>query len=462
MTSLAEYTLKRARRRDATQWEPGDEAALSYARKALEQDKREALELAVKARWGALAIIALLLPFINPTWEMIYYETLLLGFAAIGWAQRKVGRVEHSRAELGLISCDLLLMLLVCIAPNPFAAVDWPLAMQYRFDNFIYFFVLLAGATLAYSWRTVVAMGLWVALIWILGIVAIALFSEAPLPGNPALAAYADNPRMASILDPYSLRLEVRVQEIVVFGIVAVTLAIGARRASRLLLRQALLERERSNLARYFSPNVVEELSQNDEPLKQVRNQTIAVLFVDIVGFTSYAQARSPEAVIRTLRAFHGLMEQEVFRHQGTLDKYLGDGLMATFGTPSSSGKDAVNALDCARAMRSALKGWNAKRAAAGEEVIRAGFGLHYGPVVLGDIGANRLEFAVIGNTVNIASRLESLTRALSVDLVASDDLVQAVREQAEEPSAVADLQRLGEQPVRGLSDPLNLWTLGD
>ncbi|MEQ8655061.1 MAG: adenylate/guanylate cyclase domain-containing protein [Kiloniellales bacterium] len=457
MTSLAEYTLKRARRREATQWEPGDEAALRHARDALERDKREALDLAVKARWGALAIIAVLLPFINPTWEVVYYEALLLGFAAIGWAQRKFGQVGQSRAELTLIHCDLILMLLVCIAPNPFAAVDWPLAMQYRFDNFIYFFVLLAGATLAYSWRTVVAMGTWVALLWILGILAIAVFSEAPPAGDPALAAYADNPRMVAVLDPYSLRLEVRVQEIVVFCIVAVTLAIGARRASRLLLRQALLERERSNLARYFSPNVVEELSHNDEPLKQVRNQTVAVLFVDIVGFTAYAQTRSPEAVIGTLRGFHGLMEQEVFRHQGTLDKYLGDGLMATFGTPSTSGQDAVNALACARAMQAVLAGWNAERAAAGEETIRAGFGLHYGPVVLGDIGANRLEFAVIGNTVNIASRLEALTRPLGAAVIVSDDLIRAAAEQSAS-SLQGDLECRKSQSIRGLAEPMTIW----
>ncbi len=460
MTSFAEYTVERAKRRQATQWEPGDEEALRFAREALEQDKRDALDLAVKARWGALAIIALLLPFINPTWEVVYYECILLGFAAIGWAQRKYGRVGQSRTELTLIYCDLLLMLLVAVAPNPFAAVDWPLAMQYRFDNFIYFFVLLAGATLAYSWRTVVAMGLWVALLWILGLIAIAAFSGTPPLEDPALALYADNPRMASILDPYNLRLEVRVQEIVVFGIVAVTLAIGARRASRLLLRQALLERERGNLARYFSPNVVEELSQNDEPLKQVRNQTIAVLFVDIVGFTSFAQSRSPEAVIRTLRAFHGLMEQEVFRHHGTLDKYLGDGLMATFGTPSSSGKDAANALACARAMLTALERWNGEREAEGEEAIRAGFGLHYGPVVLGDIGANRLEFAVIGNTVNIASRLESLSRSFSVALVASDALVAAARDQSGDAATTADLEPRGEEAIRGISEPLCLWTL--
>ncbi len=142
------------------------------------------------------------------------------------------------------------------------------------------------------------------------------------------------------------------------------------------------------------------------------------------------------------------------------MDKYLGDSLMATFGMPSSSGRDAVNALACVCAMQVARERWNKERVAAGEEALRVGFGLHYGPVVLGDIGANRLEFAMIGNTVNIASHLESLTRPLSVALVASDALVQAGNEQASEGSLLASLERRSEEAIRGLSELICLRTL--
>ena len=164
-------------------------------------------------------------------------------------------------------------------------------------------------------------------------------------------AAVGSDARMFELIDPTAIDFGARFQQIVVFLIVAVTLALAVRRSNALLISHAGIERERTNLARYFSPNVVEELSRNDEPLKQVRTQNVAVLFADIVGFTAYADGRSPTEVIGTLRLFHERMEREIFRHEGTLDKYLGDGLMATFGTPFAGDCDAGNALRCAQAM---------------------------------------------------------------------------------------------------------------
>jgi adenylate cyclase len=191
-----------------------------------------------------------------------------------------------------------------------------------------------------------------------------------------------------------------------------------------------------------------------------VRTQNVAVLFVDIVGFTAFADARTPDEVVRTLREFHALMEREVFRHSGTLDKYLGDGLMATFGTPFVGKADAINALRCAQAMMAAADRWNNQRKAAGEAPIRVSFGLHYGPVVLGDIGVTCLEFAVIGSTVNAASRLEALTRALDCALVASDDLVRQARTELDGAEAVfRPLMTQAPQTIRGFERPIAVWT---
>lgn len=440
----------------------GQLETLAYAEAALAGAKREGLLLAVRARWVALAVIGVISPIVFPEWEVLYYEFALVLFALIGWAQLRAGTVGVSRRELLLIFCDLALMTFILVVPNPWRAVDWPVAMQFHLGNFPYYFVLLAGATLAYSWRTVIAFG-----VWTTGLLAIAILWVWFQPVDPAMterisAAIGGDKRLLSIIDPSSINLPMRVVEIVVLLIVAVTLALAVRRSQNLLLSHASLERERTNLARYFSPTVVQELSKNDEPLKQVRTQNVAVLFVDIIGFTAYADGADPEEVIGTLREFHGLMEHQVFQHGGTLDKYLGDGLMATFGTPFSGVSDAWNGLRCAQAMIVAVAELNRARERQGEPPIRAGFGLHYGSVMLGDIGAHRLEFAVIGSTVNAASRLEALTRQLGCALVVSDALiVQARAEIGEVEAGLAQLVQQPAQSIRGIERPIGIWTQG-
>ena len=461
MSALADTADITDLRSDAAGRTSAQRDTQQFAEAAIAESKRQGLLLAVRARWVALAVIAVTLPIINPNWDVIYYVAMLGLFAAIGWAQLNVGKVGRSLSELFLIFCDLALITLLTVVPNPLSAANWPLGMQFRFETFIYFFVFLATATLAYSWRTVVAMGFWTSAVWAIGVgwAYLQPATHAEL-SERVRAAVGSDVRMFHIINPSSIGIPERFQEIIVFLIVAMTLALAVRRSNALLISHAGIERERTNLARYFSPNVVEQLSRNDEPLKQVRTQNVAVLFADIVDFTAYADGRSPMEVIGTLRFFHERMEREVFRHGGTLDKYLGDGLMATFGTPFTSDLDAVNALRCAQAMIGSIDELNLDRKNRSEPPIRLSIGLHYGEVVLGDIGLNRLEFAVIGTAVNAASRLETLTREYGCALVASDDLVQRARNEAD--SSNADFMLLVEKPprtIRGLEQPVGIWT---
>ncbi|WP_170563578.1 adenylate/guanylate cyclase domain-containing protein [Ruegeria atlantica] len=431
-----------------------------YTEAALERHKREGLELAVRARWVAMGLTGILLIYLNTNWDVLWYHFILLLICANGWLIRRAGRVGQSRVELLLIFVDLLIMTLGMIVPNPFSDDVRPLAMQFRFDNFQYFFIILAAGTLAYSWRTVVAIGTWTAMMWTVGWI-IAWWVATPIPGiservAEALAGYPD---VAVLLDPNSFMVPQRIQQVIVFLMVAVTLGISMRRLNRLLMTNAGLERERANLSRYFSPNVVDELSQNDEPLKQVRKEDIAVLFIDIVGFTKFAAGRDPYDVIELLRGFHARMETEVFRHHGTLDKYLGDGLMATFGTPVPTPLDASNAVACALDMVDVIDRWNLERRRAGEPEIRVGIGVHYGSVVLGDIGANRLEFAVIGDAVNVSAKLEALTRDLDVRVVLSDAVrAKVILEGNNAPDLMAGFARHENQPVRGVQGAMDIW----
>ena len=431
-----------------------------FLAEALETEKREGHRLAIIARTIALSMVLILLPFLNPNLNVLYYEIAVLAFIGLGWLQLKLSSVGQSRAELGLIFLDLALLTLLFIIPNPFLDEKIPTAMTYRFDNFIYFFIILAVATLAYSWRTVWAIGTWVAMFWLVGFLCVMWFGyKVPGLSEAAALAFADYSIVSYELDPNSVQANVRVQEMVVFIIVAGILAVKGWRSNQLLMRQASIASERANLSRYFPSSLVDVLASTEHDIGAVRSQDVAVLFTDIVGFTQYAEQHSPQEVMGLLRDYHALVERAIFNNDGTLDKYLGDGVMATFGTPETKPDDATNALKAALQLLEETRTFNKNRNDAGLPSVEVSVGVHYGPVILGDIGpARRLEFAVVGDTVNVASRLEASTRKLGCQCVVSEDVMQK-----------ANLSKTDEQmafkardaiKLRGRSTPIDIWTV--
>jgi PAS domain S-box-containing protein len=226
--------------------------------------------------------------------------------------------------------------------------------------------------------------------------------------------------------------------------------------------RQA--ERARTNLSRYFSPKLVEILAKKDQPLGPVRRQDLAILFADIAGFTSLAETLPPEQILELLREIHGWMEKAIFAHDGSIEGYIGDAVLAIFGVPEATERDGIRALACAYDLQAAALKWNEERARKDLPAIRIGIGLHFGSAVLGDVGTERyVEFTVIGDTVNTASRLQQATRALNCDLVVSQDLVRAIRAGAkarERERLLAPLAHHGELTIRGRSRPVEIWTL--
>jgi adenylate cyclase len=226
--------------------------------------------------------------------------------------------------------------------------------------------------------------------------------------------------------------------------------------------QRAAAERARSNLSRYFSPNIVEMLAAQDEPLGAVRRQTVAVLFLDIVGFTRMTETMEPEAVVTMLREFHERMTAQIFACGGTVEKYIGDEIFAVFGIPAASENDAANALRCADMMLTALDCWNDERQTKGETPLAIGIGINYGPAVLGDVGSEHsMSFTVIGDTVNTASRLQGLTRTLRTPLVVADAVVEAIdgRTSSTVSEALARLRDQGVHELRGRTAPVRIWT---
>ena len=174
--------------------------------------------------------------------------------------------------------------------------------------------------------------------------------------------------------------------------------------------RLAREEVARANYSRFMPEYVVKQLLNNPNSFKLGGvNQTVTILFADIRGFTAFAERETPEKVVGLLNRYFSRMSEIIFAHGGTLDKYIGDGLMAIFGAPTALPEDAKNALKAAVTMQMQLLTLNKELEADGFQRIQIGIGLHTGEAVIGYIGSDRRsEYTAIGDTVNLASRLES------------------------------------------------------
>ena len=181
-------------------------------------------------------------------------------------------------------------------------------------------------------------------------------------------------------------------------------------KAHRRLARE---EVARANYSRFMPEYVVQQLLNNPHSFRLGGvNQTITVLFADIRGFTSFSEREKPEKVVGLLNRYFSTMTEIIFDHGGTLDKYIGDGLMALFGAPSASPTDAMNAVKAAVTMQKRLGTLNQELDAEGYRQISVGIGLHTGEATIGYIGSDkRSEYTAIGDTVNLASRLESCAK---------------------------------------------------
>ena len=438
----------------------GDLGARGRLEAAFAREERRGLMLAAATRSAAVVVILGWLAVANPerglalAWVLGTAAFFLVTGVAQLWLYVR-GAVSPA-TPYAFMLVDSLALAAVLLLPNPFDTLGVPAALPLRYAGFMYFFLLLMQAAFSFRPRLLLWTGLCGAGAWTLGFLWIVTRPETIVDppsttGRAAMLATYFDPNYASVLKYQN--------EMIAFLLVSAGLALLVRRSRVLVAERAEAERARGNLARYFSPKVVDTLAERDEPLGRVRRQAVGVLFADLVGFTTMAEEMTPEEVMALLRDFHGRMEEEVFRHGGCLEKFIGDALLATFGVPDVGTRDATDALACARGMLAALEAWNRERVAAGLPALRMGLGLHYGQVVAGDIGSRRsMAFATVGDTTNVTSRLQALTRELGVTLVASSALVAAVEREGADPALLQGLTTRGANVLRGRDTPIELW----
>lgn len=209
----------------------------------------------------------------------------------------------------------------------------------------------------------------------------------------------------------------------------------------------------KETFGRAVDPRVRDHLLSGSIALAGER-RVAAIMFCDIRGFTTYSEGRSEEAVLSVLNEHLTEMDRVVQAHGGMVNKFLGDGFLALFGVPLASPDPAGEALRCAAALVAANTALNATRKNRGDEAFAIGVGLHLGSVVAGNVGSpHRSEYTVIGDAVNLTSRLEGLTKDFDVPIVATRELTEGVHS-TPDTIRVTDL---GTVQVRGRSAPVAL-----
>lgn len=214
-------------------------------------------------------------------------------------------------------------------------------------------------------------------------------------------------------------------------------------------------ERLKRNFVRYVSKHVLDKILKGDSKINlKGERRRITVLFSDIREFTRLSEKLTPEEVVSILNEYLARMLDVIFAHNGTLDKFMGDGLMVEFGAPLEDPEQEKNALSTAIAMQKALQELCAKWEQQGRPSLKMGIGVHTGYAVVGDIGSEkRMEYTAIGDTVNVASRLEKMTKEYGVDILVSETTMERIQGEF-------SVKSLGPVKLVGRETPIGVYTI--
>ncbi len=262
------------------------------------------------------------------------------------------------------------------------------------------FYVLITGCALRYSYRAILAAAAFSALgyaaVWYTS------FGGPPLKPIPAYTA---------------------VIWLLIMAAIGAFAAYAVKKMRGLVLKFAenLLLRERAEgaLSRYVSRQVARKIMDSPDggaAMGEGRRTHAAVLFSDIRGFTRLSEGMDPAELVKLLNSYFSRMVDVVFRHEGTLDKFVGDALIVVFNDPLEQPDAERRAVACAAEMQREIAAFNLAQQAAGGRTLGVGVGVHCGPVVAGNVGSqSRMDYTVMGDTVNFASRLQGKAPAGSV-----------------------------------------------
>lgn len=268
---------------------------------------------------------------------------------------------------------------------------------------------------------------------------------------NPKTFFSTDHNQISS--DPYAIAWGIFLQNVTVATFSAIALTAIAWNIQKNLKDATKHERSNSVLGRYFSPEVRKEIEKKKGSLDldEEEEQSVVVMFTDISDFTKISEGMKPKEVLKLLSEYQTRMVAAVFDNEGTVDKFIGDSVMATFGTPYSKGNDAQNAINCLKQMQISMREWEQERKEKNLPIVRHRVGVHYGECFVGNIGSEkRFEYTVIGDTVNVASRICEGCKEVGTTALISEDVMKRISENL-------DSEKVMNFSVRGRKKKINL-----
>ena len=326
-----------------------------------------------------------------------------------------------------------------------------PPSFYLKVPTMIYVFIFIGLRVLSFRARYVAAAGLTAAAGW----AALAAYAVLASGGREMVTRdYVEYMTSNSIL------IGAEADKIIAILVVTAILAVAMNRARRLVVRSAAEGAAARDLARFFSPEVARQITASEQIVEAGSGEAreAAIVFCDIRGFTRFSHTVSPAEVIAMLTEYQQALVPAILGHGGTIDKFMGDGIMATFGAVRPSGTAAADALRAVDAVMEAAAAWNRYRAAEGRPAHRVNAAAAFGPIVFGAVGdVDRLEYTVIGDPVNQAAKLEKANRAEAVDALTDRGTYEAALRQGYESGPVE--HRSGSR-LEGFDDPVDLVVL--
>ncbi len=423
---------------------------------AIKQQQDDSERLAAWVQLGIVIFFAALYSLARKTytgdWMFPPVTFALAAFFLAGVVRLAVvhrGRVAGWFVAASVVTEFVLLLLLIWSFHIQY---EQPPAFYLKAPTLLYIFIFIALRALRFEARYVILAGATAATGWL------------------AMAAYAilADPSGAVVTRDYvryltsnSILIGAELDKIIAILLVTAVLAVALVRARRLLVRAIVEEAAARDLSRFFAPEIAARIVGAERQIRPgyAEAREASILTIDIRGFTRLANSVPPSQLIALLVEYESRMVRVIQAHGGCIDKFLGDGILATFGAAAPSETHAADALRALEGIVSAADDWNRARAQSGLEALRIGAAVAAGRVVFGAVGdETRLEFTVIGDAVNLAAKLEKHNKVGETRALASADAFELAVAQGFVPAGA--VERVGPLHVHGVETPLEIVVL--